>query len=94
MSHEGDPQSLRLIVATEKGLDHPDLIGRLHGETREEIEADAESLKAALHSTKPEPPSFDGGARTPVVETDHNADINAEIRAMSDGVRSKRTPGW
>lgn len=53
-------ENLRLRVALDKSLP-ADLVDRLRGDTREEIEADADKL---LELVKPAPSGFDGGART------------------------------
>ena len=56
-------ENLRLRVAIDKKLP-ADLIDRLRGDTKEELEADAESLLQLVNNNKPEPtPEFDGGAR-------------------------------
>jgi len=60
------------------------LAGRLTGETREEIEADADSLLADLGTLPVEtPPPGDGGARTPVSPKDLDEQIR-EAEAAGD----------
>lgn len=60
-----EAQNLRLRVALEKKLP-AELIDRLKGDSKEEIETDAEQL---LKLVKPaETTDFDGGARTPAPE--------------------------
>lgn len=69
---------LRLKVGTTKGL-APSIAERLHGDTEEEMAADADALLAALKSANGNgrPGSFDAGAKSspPAAE-----DMNALIR--------------
>lgn len=81
--HELEVAQTRSEVAVEKKLP-PKLAGRLTGETREEIEADAEALLADLGTLPVEtPPPGDGGARTPVEPKDLDEQIR-EAEAAGD----------
>lgn len=81
--HELEVAQTRSEVAAEKKLP-PKLAGRLTGETREEIEADADTLLADLGTLPVKtPPPGDGGARTPVEPKDLNEQIR-EAEAAGD----------
>lgn len=81
--HELEVAQTRSEVAAEKKLP-PKLAGRLTGDTREEIEADADALLADLGTLPVEtPPPGDGGARTPVEPKDLNEQIR-EAEAAGD----------
>ena len=81
--HELEVRQLRSEVAVDKKLP-PKLAGRLTGETREEIEADADSLLEDLGTLPVEtPPPGDGGARTPVQPKDLDDQIR-EAEAAGD----------
>lgn len=81
--HELEVAQIRSDVAVEKKLP-PKLAGRLTGDTREEIEADADALLADLGTLPVEtPPPGDGGARTPVEPKDLNEQIR-EAEAAGD----------
>lgn len=69
-------ENLRLRVALEKSIP-ADLIDRLRGETKEELEADADKL---LEMVAPAPSSFDGGARR---SAPAGADMNRLLRAAA-----------
>lgn len=61
-------ENTRLRVAIEKGLvgDKADLVDRLRGNTKEELEADADALLKMFEGQRQEPtPNFDGGVREP-----------------------------
>jgi len=80
---ELEVKQLRSEVAAEKKLP-PKLAGRLTGETREEIVADADALLEDLGTLPGEtPPPGDGGARTPVQPKDLEAQIR-EAEAEGD----------
>ncbi len=67
---------LRFEVATEKKLP-PGWAARLHGSTREELEADADALLEQLGETRQrQSPDYDGGVR----QTARPADMNDLIR--------------
>lgn len=66
-------ENLRLRVALDKQLPS-ELIDRLQGATKEEMEADADKL---LTLVKPATPSFDGGARGGTPPDDMNARLRA-----------------
>lgn len=59
-------ENLRLRVALDKSVP-ADLIDRLRGKNKEELEADADKLLALVGTPKEEPkdPNFDGGPRDP-----------------------------
>lgn len=82
-ANELEVKLLRNEVASEKNLT-PKLAARLRGETREEIEADADTLLEDL-GTLPvaTPPPGDGGARTPVEPKDLDEQIR-EAEAAGD----------
>jgi len=56
---------------------------RLVGESREELEADAEQFKSQVSTPAETPPPGDGGARTPVTPKDLNEQIR-EAEAAGD----------
>lgn len=68
---EAEAQLIRFEVAADKQLPK-ELVPRLRGNTREELEADAdELLNLVKNRTETETkPDFDGGAREPAPETD------------------------
>jgi len=83
MNKSLEGQNLRLQVALSKGLtgDKADLADRLRGGTKEELEADADTLLSHFAPANPEdgnekekeaetppPPTFDGGPRVPAPE--------------------------
>lgn len=77
----------RSEVAAEKNLP-PRLAARLSGKTREEIEADADSLLEDLGTLPGEtPPPGDGGVRTPVQPKDLQEQIR-EAEAAGDTSKS------
>jgi hypothetical protein len=59
---------LRYDVAAERGLDLR-LVNAIAGETREEIEANADVIAQRLEDSKPKLPGFDGGVRTTPEQT-------------------------
>ena len=59
---------IRYEVAADRGL-NLSLANAIAGETREEIEANADAIAQSLQSAQPKPPSFDGGARTTPEQT-------------------------
>lgn len=69
-------ENLRLRVALDKGLD-PDLIDRLQGSTKEELEQDADKLIEKF-GDRQQDPNLDGGARGG--GSDSQGDMNAAIR--------------
>jgi chromosome segregation ATPase len=79
--HDLEVRQLRTEVALAKSLP-PNLAERLRGETKEEVEADAEALLKDL-GTVPggTPPPGDGGARTPVQPKDLDDQIREAEQA-------------
>jgi hypothetical protein len=75
-------ENLRLRVAVEKNLP-AELIDRLRGGTKEEMEADADQL-LELVTARREEPAFNGGARTAAQPED---DMNTRLRAAARGGR-------
>lgn len=78
-AQEATQKLLRLEVAAEKQLPAK-LAARLSGDTREELEADADELLALVKSDSSSTTSFDGGARE---STATASDMNAAIRAAA-----------
>lgn len=76
-ARDAETKLLRLEVAAEKKLP-TELAARLAGETKEELEADAETLLNLVKADNT--PSFDGGARA---STNTSNDMNARIRAAA-----------
>lgn len=75
-----DRKLLRLEVASEKKLPAK-LAARLSGDTREELEADADELLELVKEESSSSTSFDGGARrTATAPEDMNARIRAAVR--------------
>lgn len=68
-------ENLRLRVALDKKLP-PELVDRLKGGTKEEMEADADSLLELVGQQQP-PPNFGGGPRRPA---DSTVDMDTLIR--------------
>lgn len=68
---EAENKLLRFQVATEKELPSA-FVSRLQGNTREELEADADALLELVksRSEQEKTPDFDGGAREPAEDTD------------------------
>lgn len=54
---------IRYQVAADRGLDLS-LANAIAGETREEIESNADAIAQSLAQRQPKPPGFDGGARS------------------------------
>lgn len=82
-ANELEVKLLRNVVAAEKNLT-PNLAARLRGESREEIEADADALLEDLGTLPVEtPPPGEGGARTPVEPKDLDEQIR-EAEAAGD----------
>jgi hypothetical protein len=62
---DAEAKLLRYEVALQKGLDAR-LAERLRGSSREELEADADTLAALAHRYQAQhAPNYDGGVRTP-----------------------------
>jgi hypothetical protein len=70
-------ENLRLRVALDKKLP-AELIDRLRGTTKEEMEADADQLLELVVTRRDEAPEFNGGARRGAPTED---DMNARLRA-------------
>jgi hypothetical protein len=81
-AEQSQAENLRLRVALEKSLP-AELIDRLRGGTKEEMEADADQL-LELVAARREEPAFNGGARTAAQPDD---DMNARLRASRTGGR-------
>jgi len=78
-SQSAKAENMRLRVAMEKQLP-ADLIDRLRGSSKEELEADADKL---LELVKPTP-SLDGGARE---NATNSRDLDSMIRQAADRTR-------
>jgi hypothetical protein len=77
---------LRYEVVAERGLPL-DAASKLAGETREEVEANADWLQSQLATDQRKPPTFDGGARTTPEQTQspedaHNAFLLDVVRGQ------------
>jgi hypothetical protein len=84
---------LRFQVATEKQLPK-ELVPRLRGDTREELEADADDLLALVKSRTDEngKPDFDGGAREPAKDPKSPEDAHHEAILGLLGLAPPSTP--
>lgn len=76
-AQEAEGRLLRFQVAAEKQVPK-ELIQRLQGTTREELEADADELLSLVKSRtdNEKAPDFDGGAREPAPELDPEKGFN------------------